>query len=152
MFKLDYLVNHPEHIQRVAELGLQEFGYLNPGQTLADRIIKVQSHLHDTQLPMTLVALQDNQVIGTTSLREYDIDCYRHVSPWLGSVIVVPELRNKGVGTQLVQETMKLAMKMDIPVWYLYTPNRENFYARMGWKTIDTATHNSVAGVIMQLK
>lgn len=150
MFELDYLANHPELIQPVAELGQLEFGYLNPGRTIENRLESLKKHLNYDQLPIAFVGFKDGKFIGTASLRITDIDSYTHVTPWLGGVIVVPEMRNQGVGTWLVEETMKQALNLGVHTWYLYTPNRETFYAKMGWKTIDKTSHNNVPGVVMQ--
>jgi predicted N-acetyltransferase YhbS len=151
MLKLDYLVNHPHLVQSVAELGLKEFGYLNPGQTVQDRINILQKHLNQDQLPIALVGLEDDKLVGTACLRETDIDSYTHVSPWLGSVIVVPEMRNKGIGSWLVHETMQFGKKLGPKEWYLYTPDRESFYLQLGWLTIDETTHQNISGKIMRL-
>lgn len=148
--QLDYLVNHDNLLNSVAQLGQLEFGYLNPGQTLEDRLKKLKLHLNTNSLPITFVAFHEGEFIGTTSLRVTDIHSYTQVSPWLGSVIIVPEKRNQGFGTLLVEETMKKAIQLGIDTWYLYTPNRESFYAKMGWKKIDLVTHNQTPGVVMK--
>lgn len=152
MLELKHLANHPELVQTVAELGHHEFSYLNPNRTLESRIESVKKHLNVDELPITFVAFNKGKFIGTTSLRKIDIDTYDSVTPWLGSVIIIPEMRNQGFGSWLVTETMNEALKLGINKWYLYTPNRESFYLKLGWKTIDTHSHNNVLGVIMQFE
>lgn len=93
-----------------------------------------------------------NVFAGTVSLRETDIDSYTKVSPWLRSVVIVPEFRNQGIGSWMVQEVMQFAAKLRIGDWYLYTPNKENFYANLGWRTIDKTCHQNVPGVIMHIR
>lgn len=150
MKTFDYLINHPALLQPVVELGLQTFGYLNPGQTFEMREALIKKCLNTDKLPITFVAFENDQLIGTTTLHPTDLPTYTKVSPWLASVIIHPAMRQQGMGSWMVQETMKKAAALGISTWYLYTPDRESFYARMGWKSIDTTVYNEVPGVIMR--
>ncbi|MEW6188138.1 MAG: GNAT family N-acetyltransferase [Thermodesulfobacteriota bacterium] len=48
---------------------------------------------------------------------------------------MLPEHRNKGTGSALVKHVMKKAKEAGIPVLYLFTPDKEPFYLKLGWET-----------------
>jgi N-acetylglutamate synthase-like GNAT family acetyltransferase len=64
-----------------------------------------------------------------------------HLSPWLSSVYVTLEFRSRGVGTALTQNVVEQAAEMGIDRIYLFTPNAEALYARLGWDVMGHAEH-----------
>lgn len=148
---LDYLANHTELVEPITELAHAEFSYLNPGRSIQARKERIIQHLNHDKLPIAFVLFKNHDFAGTISLREVDIDSYSHVSPWLGSVIIVPHMRGQGLGSWMVAEAMKHAMNLGINKWYLFTPDRESFYAKLGWQTIDKVVHQNIPGVVMSI-
>lgn len=149
--KLCFLKDHQGLIPEIAKWSIKEFGYLNPGKTVDDAINKLNMHLNTDTVPICFVLLNDNKLIATAALRKIDIDTYQSVSPWLGSVMVDEQCRGKGIGSLLVKLVMTEAEKIYKGSWYLYTPDRENFYTNLGWEKIDKTNYNNVPGVVMQL-
>ena len=64
------------------------------------------------------------------------MEIYQEYFPWLASVFVHPDYRGKGFATQLVNEVMKLTKEQGYPNMYLYTPDQQSLYAKLGWKII----------------
>ena len=69
----------------------------------------------------------------------------------LASVYVDPPHRDKGVGSQLVQHVMTEARQLGFAEMYLFTPDREQFYTRLGWRVHERTTFRGVDVVIMAL-
>lgn len=149
--ELTTIAKRPDVIEQVADWWLDEFGYMNPGRTLAQNIDRLHLNYQTDQMPVCYLYLVNGELVGTASLREYDLDDYKLVSPWLGSVIVHKQQRGKGLGSQLVNLVMREAFLRREKPWYLCTPDRQSFYARLGWQAIDKATHNGIPVVIMRL-
>ncbi|MBV8805563.1 MAG: GNAT family N-acetyltransferase, partial [Sinobacteraceae bacterium] len=59
------------------------------------------------------------------------------LSPWLAALYVIPDCRCRGVGGALVNATVSKARALGVRVLYLYTADREDFYAHLGWKVVD---------------
>ena len=73
------------------------------------------------------------------------------MSPWLASVFVSPENRGKGVGSKLVIRVMEKAKEAGIPVLYLFTPDKEGFYQKLGWQTISKEAYRGQLVTVMQV-
>lgn len=151
MIRIETLAENQTLIPIVANSWIREFNYLHPTRTKAQVLEKLQQHINTNKLPICYVLFKENKFIGTASLRPLDISSYTHVSPWLGAVIIEPEFRNQGLGTYFVQEVMDRAKRLHKDIWYLWTPDRETFYAKMGWKKIDEVDYNQTHGTVMQL-
>jgi len=101
------LVERPDLAAQVAAWGLAEWGHLNPGQTLAQRVIRIQGKMNVDRVPVAFVALDDSDsgaggIIGTASLIFDDLEGDPR-NPWLASVYVPPEQRKKGIASALVR-------------------------------------------------
>ena len=93
----------------------------------------MQTHLNRDRLPLTLVAVQGDQPLGTASLRQREMPIRPNLQPWLSAVYVRADRREEGIGSALMQAAEDLAWDLDISRLYLFTPEREAFYARLGW-------------------
>jgi GNAT superfamily N-acetyltransferase len=58
------------------------------------------------RIPMTIIALDDGEPIGTAALTDHDMETHRELSPWLGGVYVVPAARGRGVARALVGDVI----------------------------------------------
>ena len=152
MVQIAYIKDHPATLPIVARWIFDEWSDLSPGSTLQTFIEHLQENCHDNQAPLTLIALLDGDVVGTASLIEYDMDTRRDLSPWLASVYVTPEQRSKGIGTELVQAIVAKAAELRIPKLYLFTPDQEHFYQRLGWRTTEHTDYRGHQVVIMQIE
>jgi len=75
----------------------------------------------------------------------------KDLSPWLASVFVPPEHRGKGIGTALTRRIMDEAKALDVGTLYLFTPDRETFYSRLGWTVLERPEYRREQIVIMKL-
>lgn len=140
----------PHHIPLLAGWHHQEWSYLNPDLTVAQRAEWMQSYLSDGLVPSTFVALEE-QLLGSAAIIEHDLETRPDLSPWLASVFVAPEHRCKGVGSKLVLYVMQKTKEAGIPVLYLFTPDKEHFYQKIGWHTISNETYRGHLITIMQI-
>lgn len=147
--KFDILANNPDLIQRIAELKFSEFSYLVPGKTLDDFVRGLWEHCNDKTFPITYVALEGKDFLGTFSLRKCDLNSHSYLSPWIGSVLVPTEKRNQGIGALLVKEAENIAIEMGQDFLYLFTPNKESWYAKLGWVIIEQSFLNNISITIM---
>jgi len=139
----------PEYLPVLAQWHHNEWLDLNPGQTLAQRVEKMQAHLNDDFIPGTFVA-RDKTVLGSASILTNDMESRPQLSPWLASVFVAPQHRNRGIGSRLVQHLMAQAKNQGITTLYLFTPDKTGFYKKLGWHTQSLAQYHEHRGSIMQ--
>ena len=130
---IEYLADHPEFLSILAEWQHAEWGHLRPGDTLEARTNRLRAEGERGRIPLTVVAHENGQVLGSASLIPHDMDTRLELSPWLAGVFVGTDYRRKGIGAQLGRRIMTEAASLKVPVLYLYTVHSENFYARLGW-------------------
>lgn len=150
--QIDYLAEHPDWIETLARWHHQQWSYLNPQRTLEQRIRRLHDHLTPGRIPTTVVAHDDGNLLGSASLVENDLEDQTDLTPWLASVFVAPEQRRRGVGTALVRRVMQEAERLRVPVFYLFTPDRESFYADLGWTKLEERLYNGESIVVMSCR
>ena len=151
MIKIINLKDEPENLLTLASWHQDEWSYLNPGEDLVARISRMQSFLNEDFIPSTFIA-RDEVLLGSAAIVLWDMKTEPQLTPWLASVFIRPEARRQGVGRQLVLHVMEQARKEGIDCLYLYTPDQESFYIKLGWSTIDKLKHQGHDVTIMQVK
>lgn len=144
------LNDDPGQLLQLASWHQEEWSYLNPGESIEQRIARMQPFLNNQLLPSTYIALEDN-LTGSAALVSHDMETRPDLSPWLASVYVAAEFRGRGIGTKLVKHVMQQAFKGGINKLYLYTPDKENFYSRLGWKTLSREKYHAIDVTIMEI-
>jgi GNAT superfamily N-acetyltransferase len=138
------------HTELVARWLFDEWGHLRPGRTLESSIEYVARNGQGDGVPSVYVAEIGGDAVGTVSLVEHDMDTRKDLTPWLASVYVHPEHRQQGVGSALVTFIEALGTDLNIERIYLFTPDRQRMYARLGWRAIEDVEHRGELVTIMQ--
>ena len=140
----------PHHVPVLAGWHHGEWSYLNSNGSVEQREKDMRLHLTDDLVPSTFVALEE-RLLGSAAIVENDMETRPEFSPWLASVFVSLENRRKGVGSKLVIHVMEKAKEAGIPVLYLFTPDKEGFYQKLGWNTISKETYRGHLVTVMQV-
>ena len=128
---------------------MEEWGHASPGTTLESLEEKFRGHLNRNAIPLTLLTMDEDRPLGTASLVFYDMKERQDLSPWLAAVYVLPEQRGRGIGARLVKSIELLAANLDVEKLYLFTPDHESFYTRMGWNVLERISYREKEVVIM---
>ena len=146
--EIKHLPEDPALVRRIAEWHDAEWSHLS-GRTVEDRIAEFSEH--GTDIPLTLVAWLDGAPVGTVSLLVRDMDVHQELTPWLGSVFVLPEHRSRGIGTRLVGRAVEEAQRLGVATLYLFTEDRAGFYAAMGWEAMHSFLYHGETVTLMRL-
>ncbi len=144
------LADHPQCLSTVANWLYEQWGRQRPGSSPERVAVRLQSHLGRGRLPLMLVALDGSQCVGCASLRAADLDGREDLTPWLASVYVPESRRRAGIGTRLVRAAEAEARRLGISALYLFTPDRQPFYAALGWSVHEEAQHYGEPVTIMR--
>jgi GNAT superfamily N-acetyltransferase len=147
--KITYLANHPQHVTTIAKWIMHEWGHESPGTTLESLEEKFRGNMNRNAIPLTLLAMDEDRPLGTASLVVHDMKDHRELSPWLAAVYVLPGQRGKGIGSRLVKSIELLAANLEVEQLYLFTPDRESFYAHMGWTVFERTSYHEKDVIIM---
>lgn len=146
-----YLCKHPEHLPIVAQWHHQQWNYLSPSVSVEERLQRLTAQRGGLEIPTTCIALEDAEVVGCASLVAFDMDTRIDLSPWLASVFVEPSRRRQGIGSALVRRVVEEARALAVSRLHLYTPDRESFYSRLGWRRLGLEQFRGYKMVVMAL-
>ncbi len=140
--RIQRLSDCPEAIPELTKLLIQTWpdwygphGPGNPDQDLA-------GYANPEPLPFGLVAFSNDTVCAFAGLKTDAISGYEHLQPWAGTALVQENLRNKGIGSQLLRALQKEA-RTGVSKKYMPAPARpETCCNDSGWQAIGTASHN----------
>ena len=149
--KILNLAAAPEHIPTIAAWHHAQWGYLNPGTTVETRIQKMQRYLKGHAVPAMYICVDGDQLVGTAALVESDMDSHPELSPWLASVYVNPDYRNRGVGAALVRHVVSKAKAQGFCPLYLFTPDQKNFYQSLGWEFMEQESYRGGEATLMKI-
>ena len=151
--KISLLADHPEFIATLAPWVWEHWRSMLPEDTLETRIEKFKEHLNYDKLPIAWVAHNGTEVFGTAALRMHDLPDHQYLTPWLGGVYVAPQFRNLGIGEQLCAAAERHARDvMGVDTLYLFTLDKQDWYRRLGWSTLQPCSWCEQAGEIMLKK
>ena len=141
----------PEIIPMLAKWHHEEWAHFNPRTTLENRIERYHEYLGDAPLPSTYVACKNSDILGSAAIVKHDMKTRMEYSPWLASVFVPPQHRNNGIGTRLVSHVMTIAVKNGFDSLYLFTPDKERYYRKLGWSTIHKEFYSDTQVFVMSI-
>jgi N-acetylglutamate synthase-like GNAT family acetyltransferase len=116
---------------------------------------KFISHMNHNQLPLTLVVIDDGKPVGMGSLRSTDghVGLDAEFTPWIGSVVVEPLYRKRGIGGLLLEARKQKALELGYTKLYLLTfdTSLPSWYAQRGWKIVMSDNYNDELITVMSI-
>lgn len=112
----------------------------------------LKERMNEASLPLTLIAVENGEVIGTVNLKVRDMSIRQDLSPWLGGLYVREDARKKGVGTQLINAAVDHAKRLKFEQLYLWTATAKDYYLNLGWVLIEEPFYEGKNTGIFQKK
>ena len=102
---------------------------------------------NESVLPVSWVALENGLPVGMVSLKDKDLWSKEDITPWLTSLFVLPEFREKGIASDLIKAVLTKTAEFGFNTLYLFVANSrmhllEKYYKDKGWKDIGDARGN----------
>lgn len=132
---IEMLRDYPQYTDRVIQWLNNEFG--NENSENFYRGI-VEHSLVENQMPITFIALENEELLGTVGVWRGDLLSRQDLFPWLSALVVNPKYRNKGIGQELQKYVLQYCKLKGIKEVFLYT-DLINYYEKSGWVIIDSA-------------
>ncbi len=148
---IDFLAAHPEAVPVVADWIFDEWAHKRVGLTREAHANEQAAELSRTRVPIQLVALEGQTVVGVAVLKPHEmLSRYPEWQHWLGSVIVRPDARGKGVATELCNQLEAVARSLNVPRLHLQTERLDGgLYARLGFQPVARVDHNGYRVLVM---
>ena len=129
------LMDHPVYLAQTSGLLFREWSCLPlwaDEEQIRARLIERNSS-DDRQVTLIVIDAENN-VIAAGSLIHFELSDNPQRMHWLGEVITTPSHRGQGLGSALVKELIKQASEQNIAELWLYTPDMQSLYRKLGWE------------------
>lgn len=137
---VNLLIDAPEHGEKAIEWIYSTWGS-DSGKDLESLKKKAENYKNIDRLPIMFVATQNSSLAGFVILCENDMrgkECY---SPWLASLFVAPEYRNRGIASMLERSLIDKALSLGMKTVYLFTSDSEEMYKKIGWQFLEKTVY-----------
>jgi GNAT superfamily N-acetyltransferase len=148
--RLELLADCPETLPVLARWHHAEWGHHGP-RSVEHMAERLERHLNRDRIPLTVVCFDAERPVATAGLVEHDMETRPELTPWLADVVVDPERRGERIGTRTVEFAVDRARDLGIRRLYLFTPDRETFYARMGWSLVERVCYRDENVAVMRI-
>ena len=155
--QLDLLRKQMQVIPVLVQWLYEEWHLYDVTLTKEKLIDSLNTCLNDDRVPITFVVLKDTTPIGMISLKRQlgsEFSDFSQDNLWMGSLQVVPEERNKGIGQELFKFAAIVTGRMGHKEMYFYTsnPNRVEWYIKRGAHVIEKRSFRNHTITIMEFK
>lgn len=137
------------NVALVAGWTFEAWGHLHPGLTQEQAVERLKAECGQGGVPSIFVAIKGETLVGTASLIADDMSIRRELAPWLASVFVLPEWRGQGIASALVKRVEAEAIESGIRHFYLYTPDQQALYRRLGWQDEESLEYRGETVTVM---
>lgn len=156
MIQIRLLKNCPEVIPTLVEWVYQEWRSYDSSLTREKLFDKFNKRLNEDRIPLAFVAFKDGVPVGTITLKENDepdLSVNSHGSPWLGTLQVKEEERNKGVAQELLKEAKACAVGLGYQEIFTYTSNLDNveWYLKRGAVIVKTLSFRNHTVTVLKI-
>lgn len=150
MLRVDYLADHPEVIRPLTVAFAREwpeyYGEFDPDKLREE----FESRLQREALPIAMVVMEKNEVVGTATLGGPSIEGFGELQPWVNGLWVDRRCRRRGIGRALIEAIEELARKQGYEEIFAGTDNAAQAFDAWGWETVDTAKHRGQDVTVMR--
>lgn len=150
--RIEPLARHQHFLSGIASRLHSEWGDQPPWETIS-RIEARLEHGSSTQtFPHTLVGIDpDGSWIATGSVKQRELSSHPEKEYWIGEIFVLPNCRGRGLGSALTNLLARYAFGHGVCNLFLYTPDQQDLYSRLGWKVIGQEVVHNERVFIMEL-
>ena len=145
--EIGHLCDCPEHLGTVARWIHEEWWSDKPGHTVETMASRLGEASDQNAVPLSLVALHAGNPVGTVNLVANDNEERPDLAPWLAALLVMPDHRGQGVGSNLVRALLKEAVRLRVRHLYLGTDTPE-YYSKLGATMYDEVSDDYCIMVI----
>lgn len=146
---IDSIADHLDLVPLIAQWHFAEWGHLDLTGTLEGWTEEMRQRTRRDQIPTTYVALEHDELLGSVTLVEHDMNTHQDLSPWVAGVYVSPPNRHKGVASALVRYAVQQAARMGVKRLYLYTQSARGLYEKLGWHVLAEDEYEGQSVTIM---
>jgi predicted N-acetyltransferase YhbS len=102
----------------------------------------IKNSLIKNKLPLTFIALEENELVGTIGLWRSDLMSRQDLFPWLSALFVKETSRGKRIGQKLQNFLVEYCREAGFTELFLYT-DISGYYEKTGWEYLEDGVEYS---------
>ncbi len=143
IMQIQLLSEAKHHLPEIAQLLHNDWGLLPPWANLKQVHESLENRCSESVFPQCFIAVSDtDELLGTASLKLNELANHPDKTHWLGEVYVKSEQRGRGLASALTQVAQAYAFKHGARHLFLYTPDQQALYAKLGWRIVGSELVN----------
>ena len=140
--RIAYLADHPEVIPVIRRWFETEWtAYYGPGGP-GDAEQDLLAYSSRGKLPVGLIALYEDRPCGIAALKASSISTHTHLGPWAAAGLVLPQLRGRGIGSNLLRRLEEVARGFGYSTIYCGTATAVGLLERNGWQFMERVRYD----------
>jgi GNAT superfamily N-acetyltransferase len=134
---IESIADHLDLLPTIGKWHWDEWGHADPEGSLDTWIAGLSQRTLRDQIPTTYVALsKPDELLGSVTLVDCDMDTHQELNPWLAGLYVDPDFRAQGIGSKLVNHSIGKVRDMEYSQLFLHTSSASGLYTGLGWQII----------------
>lgn len=113
---LRLLSETPWAIPCLANWYYEEWGHLKKGSSVESITDELQSFLNSDKIPLIVVAVEGNTLLGAAKLRYYEMSIYPEKEHWLGGVYVSQKHRGNSIAEHIIRKITSTALNLVLKI------------------------------------
>ena len=148
--ELNQLSDCPEHLEAVGTW-IYEQWWRKPDNSPEVVLCRLRQHTQRDAVPFTIVALEDDQPVGSCSVIENDCVHRPQYAPWVAAVFVKPERRHRGIASRILQEAYRVARRAGVKGLYIDCHvDTVPLHEQKGWTILEREVGDQVSVVMLR--
>ncbi len=150
--RIEKLAHHRHLMDSIVTTLHASWGELPPWSEKNSIRSRLEASAAQALFPHTVVAITDHGGLAAMgSVKLFELPSHPDKTHWVGEIFVLQEFRNQGLGSRLTTTLTDYAFAQGVSQIYLYTPDQQALYQRLGWQEVCTDTANNELVSIMVL-
>jgi GNAT superfamily N-acetyltransferase len=146
-----FLADSKKAIPILANWYFKEWGYLENGNTYDKVSEKLYGYLNINKMPLIIVAVEENEIIGSAQLKYREMDIYPKKEHWLGGVYVSKKYLGNRVAEKIVVKIISIARELEVNKLHLQTEDlRGGLYCHLGWQPVEQVNYRGLDVLVME--
>lgn len=149
--RFENLADRPDAVPLIAAWYFNQWGHLNPAVTPEKIAAKLFASMNRDAIPLVVLAVMDDEVIGSAQLKYREMTIYPEKEHWLGGVFVAPEHRGNGVAVRLIDAIVNSARALGVDVLHIQTERLDGgLYPKLGWRRSEQICYRGLDVLVME--
>jgi GNAT superfamily N-acetyltransferase len=149
----EYLADREEAIPTIATWYFNQWSHIADENSVEETSHKLQKYLNRDKIPLMLLAIEDEEIIGVAQLKYQEMDIYPDKKYWIGGIFVPEKYRRNKVAARLVEKATDVARSLDVNILHLQTERLDGgLYQRLGWQPIEQVNYRGLDVLVMEKK